>query len=60
MIEFAPRFFVLPLIALAILLSLPRPAAQTCGPAAAAGSASHASCDTQGRIVMAPARALVR
>ena len=30
MIKFTPRFFVLPLIAFAVIASLPRPSAQAC------------------------------
>jgi hypothetical protein len=60
MIKFTPRFFVLPLIALAVIASLPRPSAQAC-PAGAAPAAGIVAPSTgsdcppvRQRLVMAP------
>lgn len=69
MIIFSPRFFVLPLIALTVILSLPRPAQDACRAAAAPAlaapanpaEATQASCKREAeRPVTAPAKALAR
>jgi hypothetical protein len=71
MIKITPRFFVLPLIALAVIASLPRPAAhapmtQGCLVQAAPASGivradiDQASCAAPQQVVLASQQALVR
>jgi hypothetical protein len=62
MIKISPRFFVLPLLALAIILSLPRPGEQaTCGTETAAAASSMRQADgkpcapQRQRLAMTPA-----
>ena len=54
MIKITPRFFVLPLIAIAVIASLPRPSAQTC--AAQGLSAAAVRADANAPIGCAPVR----
>jgi hypothetical protein len=67
MTKITPRFFVLPLIAIAVIASLPRPSAQTCAPhglavaTARADANSATSCaPVRQQLVMAPTQILVR
>jgi hypothetical protein len=67
MTKITPRFFVLPLIAIAVIASLPRPSAQTCtaqGLSAGAvrvDASSPIGCSpVRQQLVMAPTSILVR
>ncbi len=67
MTEITPRFFVLPLIALAVIVSLPRPAALGCAvqasPAAGVARLDNAATDCASphqQVVINPMRAPVR
>ena len=68
MIKITPRFFVLPLIAIAVIVSLPRPSAQTCA-AQSVSAAGTVRLDTDSptgcaplrqQLVMAPTQVLIR
>lgn len=67
MTKLTPRFFVLPLIALAVIASLPRPAASSCAaPTPAAGivrldpKPADGCAPARQQLVMANTQALVR
>jgi hypothetical protein len=67
MTKITPRFFVLPLIAIAVIASLPRPSAQTCAPQGLAVTTMRADANSatgcapvRQQLVMAPTQILVR
>jgi len=65
MAKITPRFFVLPLIALAVIAALPRPAAQSCAAAPAVAGLGSApagapSCVAPSHVAVASATVLVR
>jgi len=67
MIKITPRFFVLPLIALAVIMSLPRSGIPAClaKPSPAAGLVradvdAAAACDAGRQIVLVPSREMIR
>jgi hypothetical protein len=67
MTKLTPRFFVLPLIAIAVIASLPRPSAQTCAAQDLSAGTVRVDINSPTRcaaarqqLVMAPTQVLVR